>query len=141
MSREILTPPVPPTVERTADEETIESSSASEPRTVFNPPIDIYDTSDGLVLCADLPGVSIESLELQVEDNKLSLFGRVHWDVPQDARQMHSEYEVGDFLRSFILSGEIDHERISASMTNGVLRVVLPRSARSEPRRIQVKSD
>ena len=44
---------------------------------LFNPPIDIYETDDGLVLYADLPGVSSEGLDLQVQDNRLSLFGRV----------------------------------------------------------------
>lgn len=123
------------------DEVKMVEQSRESQRVIFNPPIDIYDTPEGLVLCADLPGVSIDSLELQVQDNKLSLFGRVHWAVPENARPMHAEYEVGDFLRSFILSGEIDHDRISATMTHGVLKVILPRLARTEPRRIQVNSD
>ncbi|MCP4788381.1 MAG: Hsp20/alpha crystallin family protein [Fuerstiella sp.] len=112
----------------------------SEPRILFNPPIDIYETDDGLVLYADLPGVTTEGLELQVQDNRLALFGRVRND--QNGRAiLHEEYKVGDFLRSFILSDEVDHENISARLTNGVLRVELPRSQRTEPRRIQVSTD
>src|SRR4051794_27560476 len=71
---------------------------------VFTPPIDIFETLEGLVLQADLPGVSSESLELQVQENKLSLFGKVALPVPADARLIHQEYQVGHFLRSFILS-------------------------------------
>src|ERR1700759_1666682 len=86
---------------------------------VFTPPIDIFETPEGLVLQADLPGVSSESLELQVQDNKLSLYGRVSLPVPPEARLIHQEYQVGHFLRSFILSDEVDHERISAKLNQG----------------------
>ncbi|MCA9114159.1 MAG: Hsp20/alpha crystallin family protein [Planctomycetaceae bacterium] len=110
-------------------------------RYVFTPPIDIFETEEGLVLHADLPGVSVETLDLQVQDNKLTLFGRVRSTLPAGARPLHREYEEGDFLRSFILSDEVNHEKITATMSNGVLKVVLPRAARAEPRKIQVSTD
>lgn len=107
-------------------------------RLVFTPPIDIYETDAGLVLRADLPGVSLDTLELQVQDNKLTLFGRMEQVVPENARLLHQEYETGDFLRSFILSDEVDHQRIAAKLNHGVLEVVLPKADKPEPRRIQV---
>ena len=107
-------------------------------RLVFTPPIDIYETDEGLILRADLPGVSLDTLELQVQDNKLTLFGRMEQVVPENARLLHQEYEVGDFLRSFILSDEVDHQHIAAKLNNGVLEVVLPKADKPEPRRIQV---
>lgn len=110
-------------------------------RTVFMPPIDIYDNEEGLVLLADLPGVTIETLEIQVQDNRLTLFGRVVATVPEGGRVLHQEFEWGDFLRSFILSDEVDHDRITAKLNNGVLEVVLPRTPKTEPRRIQVHRD
>jgi len=115
-----------------------EELSRAEPMVVFTPPIDIFETEDGLVLLADLPGVASDSLELQVQDNKLTLFGRVKSPVPDEARLLHQEYRVGHFLRSFILSDEVDHERITAKLNQGVLEVALPRVKRSEPRRIPV---
>lgn len=108
------------------------------PQIVFTPPIDIFETDEGLVLLADLPGVTAETLELQVQDNKLTLFGRVAPQAPEHAQLRHREYQVGHFLRSFILSDEVDHERISAKLNQGVLEVMLPRIKRGEPRRIQV---
>lgn len=105
------------------------------------PPIDIFENEDGLVLRADLPGVTAEGLELQVQDNKLTLFGRVTADVPEGAKLLHQEYDVCDFLRSFILSDEVDHERIEAKLTGGVLEVLLPRLERPEPRRIHVQTE
>ncbi|QDT52000.1 Spore protein SP21 [Caulifigura coniformis] len=109
-------------------------------RFVCTPPIDIFDNGEGLVLRADLPGVSGETLELQVQDNKLTLFGRVAQQAPDEARLIHQEYRVGDYLRSFILSEDVAHDRISAKLLNGVLEVTLPRAPQTEPRRIQVKT-
>ena len=124
-----------------SDAEPQDSSNEPSPeRLLYPPPIDIYETADGLVLLADLPGVTPESLELQVQDNKLTLFGRVENYVPEGAVGQHCEYGIGDFLRSFILNDEVDHERISAKLTNGVLQVVLPRTPRSEPRKINIES-
>ncbi len=76
-----------------------------------------------------------------MQDNKLTLFGRVQPVVPPGARTIHQEYGVGDFLRSFILSDEVDHERIVATMNNGVLKVVLPKAPRNKPRRIEVNAE
>jgi HSP20 family protein len=123
-----------------AASELAEGAPRSEPTVVFLPPIDIFETDEGLVLLADLPGVTSETLELQVQDNKLTLFGRVQPPVGNGARLVHQEYQVGNFLRSFILSDEVDHERITAKLNQGVLEVTLPRVKRSEPRRIQVSS-
>jgi HSP20 family molecular chaperone IbpA len=118
-------------------------STAAPPveRVLFTPPIDIYDSPEGLVLIADLPGVTVNTLELQVQDNRLTLLGRVPSAAPPEARLVHKEYEEGDFLRSFILSDEVNHERINARLNCGVLEVILPKAAKAPPRRIQVKSD
>ena len=125
----------------TNENENATNGPAPQTRAVVTAPIDIYETGDGLVLMADLPGVTTETLELQVQDNKLTIFGRVNSVVPAEARLLHREYEQGDFLRSFILSDEVDYDRITAKLNNGVLEVTLPRMPRPEPRRIQVDGD
>lgn len=112
----------------------------SPERRLCAPPIDIFESDQGLVLRADLPGVTAEGLELQVQDNKLTLFGRVTHDIPQATALLHQEYDVCDFLRSFILSDEVDHDRIEAKLNNGVLEVLLPRAQRPEPRRIPIQT-
>lgn len=106
---------------------------------LFKPPIDIYETDEGLVLVADLPGVTVETLDLQVQNNKLTLYG--HVSPPSAGRLGYSEYQVGDFVRSFILSDQIDHERIGASMKDGVLKVTLPRVDRGPARRIKISAE
>ncbi len=107
-------------------------------RSAVMPPIDIYETDEGLVLIADLPGVSPPTLELQVQDNRLTLLGRVEKYPGEEGLLRHEEFEQADYLRSFILSEEVDHERISAKLVNGVLEVRLPRMPKAPPRRIQV---
>lgn len=113
----------------------------SPERRLCAPPIDIFESDDGLVLRADLPGVTSDGLELQVQDNKLTLFGRVTSDVPEGATLLHQEYDVCDFLRSFILSEGVDHDRIQAKLTAGVLEVLLPHADRPQPRRIPVTTE
>ena len=114
---------------------------SADPRPLVTPPIDIYETDEGLVLVADLPGVSGESVDVRVQDNRLVLFGRAEERPPEDGTYAHQEFLDADFLRSFILSDDVDHDRIKASLNNGVLRVLLPRAPRGEARRINVSVD
>jgi HSP20 family molecular chaperone IbpA len=116
------------------------SPDVVEERWVRTPPIDIFEVDEGLVLRADLPGVSPENLELQVQDNRLTLLGRIESPAPAEAELIHQEYHVGHFMRSFILSDDVDHDRISAKLANGVLEVVLPRTPSAQPRRINVQT-
>lgn len=134
--------------EPTAESPTTESTSAgldlsvaSPQQWVRRPPIDIFEADDSLVLRADLPGVSVDRLELQIEENKLTLFGRPAPVTEDPGRLIHQEYPSADFLRSFILTDEFDHERISAKINDGVLEVTLPRTKRREPRRIEVRTE
>ena len=128
----------PPAPAEPSSADATTSGSPPVERRVFTPPIDIFETPTGLVLRADLPGVSLDTLELQVQNNRLTLFGRVAPAASDGARLLHQEYHEGDYLRSFILSDNVDHERITAKLTNGVLEVFLPHAPEAEARRIQV---
>jgi HSP20 family protein len=110
------------------------------PPLVFAPPLDIHETPEGLVLEADLPGVAPEDLQLQVQNNVLHILGRVTWPVPADARPLHEEVPRGDFYRSFILSEEVDTEKIQADFSDGILRLTLPRVERARPRKIEIRT-
>jgi HSP20 family protein len=104
------------------------------------PPIDIHEGPEGLVLEADLPGVSQDHVAIQLEDNVLTLTATVDPPVAGEARLLHEEYRQADFHRSFILSDEVDRERISADLNNGVLRLTLPKAERAKTRRIEIRS-
>lgn len=105
------------------------------------PAVDIYETDDGLVLEADLPGVAESSLNVVLEDNVLSISGEVRFpQVPPEARPIRLESRAGRFQRSFILSGEVDGSRIQAELRSGVLTIRLPRSEPGRRRQIEVKT-
>jgi HSP20 family molecular chaperone IbpA len=106
----------------------------------FTPLIDIHEGPEGLVLEADLPGAVEQNLRIQLEDNVLSLYAKVDSPAPVEARLLHQEYALGDYQRSFILGDEVDRDRITAELTNGVLRLVLPKADRARTRRIEIKS-
>jgi HSP20 family molecular chaperone IbpA len=89
---------------------------------------------------ADLPGATEESLQIQLEDNVLSLYAKVDSPAPEGARLLHEEYRLGVYRRSFILSDEVDRERIAAELKNGVLTLFLPKAERARTRRIEIKS-
>lgn len=125
---------------RPAAEPEAEGEATTRPGERQTPMIDIHETPDGLVLEADLPGAADSGLNVQLEDNVLTLHARVEPTVPENARPIHQEYRPGEYHRSFILSDEVDRERIAAELKNGVLRLSLPKAERSRPRRIEIKT-
>jgi len=101
------------------------------------PPVDIYESPDGLVLLADLPGVAPEDLKVRLEDNTLTIQASPKHLV--DGEATYKEFELVNFFRQFELSEEVDQEKISASLSHGVLTLRLPRAERAKPREIPVK--
>ncbi len=116
------------------------TDNGSDERRVFTPPIDIHEGPEGLTLEADLPGATESNLFIQLEDNVLSLHARIESPAPEGARLIHEEYPLGDYYRSFILSDEVDRDRITAELKNGVLRLVLPKADRARTRKIEIRS-
>jgi HSP20 family molecular chaperone IbpA len=127
-------PPTPP------PESPPPAGDAASARPAYAPQVDIHDGPEGLTLEADLPGATEGNLLIQLEDNVLSLHARIDSPAPESARLIHQEYPVGDYQRSFILSDEVDRERITAELKNGVLRISLPKADRARARRIEIKS-
>jgi len=101
------------------------------------PPVDIYETSESLVLMADLPGVSKEDLDLRVDNNVLTLQGKSSHAASGEA--IYREYELVNFFRQFELSEQVDQEKIAADFNQGVLTLHLPKVEKPKPRQIEVK--
>ena len=109
-------------------------------RPVFVPRVDIYETETGLVVVADLPGVSPEGLEVTLAKRVLSIYGRVEENAPEGYSQAYREYAVGDFERQFTLSGDFDINGIEANLKYGVLHLAIPRAPEAAAKRIKVTS-
>lgn len=101
------------------------------------PPVDIYENDEGLVVVADLPGVTREGLTVQVEQGILTIDGRVDRQTP--GRPLRREFTFVPFYRQFRIAEAIDAARIRASLQNGVLRLELPRAEAAKPRRIPLE--
>lgn len=101
------------------------------------PPVDIYETRDGLVVLADLPGVSKDALDVRVDNNVLTIRGRADHSRPTD--ETYREYELVNFFRQFELSDKVDQQRITADLKHGVLTLTLPKAEEAKPRQIEVR--
>src|SRR5262245_11910560 len=102
------------------------------------PPVDIYETPEGLVVLADLPGVSQEALDVRVDNNVLTIRGHARHTVPGETT--YREYELVNFFRQFELSDKVDQNHISAELKCGVLTLQLPKAAEAKPRQIEVRA-
>lgn len=98
---------------------------------------DIVENDEAVTVLADLPGVSPQTLEIDLRDNLLTLMARVE-DVPASWRPIHCEYEVGGYMRQFNVGPAIDREKIAATMRDGVLTLVLGKADRLRPRKVDV---
>jgi HSP20 family molecular chaperone IbpA len=116
------------------------TQAQARPTATQTPLIDIHEGPEGLVLEADLPGVAQDGVAIHLEENVLTLTARVEPTLAGEARVLHEEYRPADFQRSFILSDEVDRDRITADLNNGVLRLSLPKAERAKTRRIEIKS-
>lgn len=107
---------------------------------IFVPRVDIYETRDALFLIADMPGVDDKSVDVELEKNILTISGRVENGRVKDYNLVFSEYEVGDYERTFTLSNEIDREKIRATVKQGVLRLELPKAEKVKPKKIAINA-
>jgi HSP20 family protein len=104
-------------------------------RPAVAPAVDIYENAEELLVVADLPGVTQESLSLHLAKGELTFEGR-----RSDAAEagVAPANNLPDYRRSFLVPQGIDAERISADLTAGILRVHLPKSASLKPRQIPI---
>lgn len=105
----------------------------------FTPLVDVYETEQELLFCADMPGVRPEDVHLRYENGELTLVGQVKPLETPGTERLH-EYEVGDFVRTFTVHESIDSSRISAELKQGVLTVKLPKREEAKPRKIAIQA-
>ncbi len=104
---------------------------------VYTPRFDLWEGSDEFVLYGDLPGVSADDLEIEFEDGRLTVQGRVKSGA--ERKYLSVEYGIGDFYREFLLGESVNAAGITAELKNGVVTIRLPKPEASKPRRIEVQ--
>jgi HSP20 family protein len=120
------------------DKQEVSGEETTRPGRSYQPDVDIYETADSLVLRADMPGVDQQSLAVNLDNGILSLEGRVDVRDYADLTPAYTEYNVGNYLRRFNLSNDVDTAAIAARITHGVLEVTFPKREQARPRQIQV---
>jgi HSP20 family protein len=105
----------------------------------FLPVTDIFETDDALRVILEMPGVDKESVDVRVENDVLTIEGQVDFAKYQGLTPLYTEYNVGNYARSFELSSKIDQERIGAELKDGVITLVLPKAEKAKPRKIMVR--
>jgi len=107
-------------------------------------PVDIYDRGEELIVQAFVPGIHADSLDITIDDGVLTIAGQFPELYPSDESANWSWYtrelRTGSFQRSFSLPYKIDVDNVTASVEDGVLRLVLPKAPEAKPRRIPVGS-
>ncbi|MBC8188252.1 MAG: Hsp20/alpha crystallin family protein [Proteobacteria bacterium] len=129
---------------RRNDSREIEAREKSEvatentrPGLVFRPDVDILERPDAYVIHADMPGVNEKTVEIDLDKGILALNAQPA-ESEDPERFLHSEYRAGGYHREFRVSEDIDSAAVSATMKDGVLELLLPKSAEHQPRRIEV---
>ena len=102
-----------------------------------SPEVNIFETKDGYVLEAEMPGVNKDGLEITLEANEITILGHRHTE-PLSGQPLFRESRQASYRRVFELDPAIDTSKISARMDQGVLTLALPKSEKVKPRRISV---
>ena len=105
-------------------------------RADWTPAADIYETESGFLIAMDLPGIRRETLELDVDENRLVVKGTREVAA---SKQHRMERPRGKFLRTFSVPGSVDEGRIAAEYKDGVLQISLPKRTEQKAKKIDIK--
>ena len=115
------------------------ANPATAPESALRPRVEVFEDAEGITLIADLPGVSSERLNVQVDKDTLLLEGTADIAMPEGMQALHAEVRSKLYRRSFALSSELDPDAIEAKLKDGVLTLHIPKRAEVRPRKVEVK--
>jgi HSP20 family protein len=107
-------------------------------RKIYAPAVDIFETANNILVIADMPGVDEKSVDITIEKNLLTIYGMIDSTTHDNLDLAYSEYGIGDYRRDFSLSDEIDKSNIKATVKDGVLKLIMPKSESVKTRKIEV---
>jgi HSP20 family protein len=103
-------------------------------------PVDMYETSDALVVKAYVPGFTSDQLNISIEQDVLAIHGEAKAEAGNGMRRIWQERGPGTFTRRLALPVPVDADKIQAELENGVLTLTLPKAQSSRQRKIQIKA-
>lgn len=128
-------------VSQSGEAQVASATEATHAGPVLAPPVDIYENGKSITLLADMPGVSPEHLEIDLNEGVLTITGRVVPVASAQEEVVVREYRPATFQRQFTLAQSVDQSKIEARLENGVLHLELPKVEKAQPRKIQVKGE
>ena len=108
------------------------------PARAFLPTTDIFETEQALTVLLEMPGVERDNLDINIENDVLTVAARIDFTKYQGLQPVYTEYNIGHYSRSFQLSSKIDQGKITAQISDGLVTVVLPKAETAKPRKIKV---
>lgn len=115
-------------------------AEALDERATVTPAVDIYENKDEILLIADMPGVAPEGLKLNLEKMELTLEGK-RLKAEIQGKPVAAELGHFDFRRTFRIPQGIAADQIAAELSNGILRIHLPKAPGQKPRQIPIRSN
>ncbi|MBW9265470.1 MAG: Hsp20/alpha crystallin family protein [Candidatus Thiodiazotropha sp. (ex. Lucinisca nassula)] len=110
------------------------------PQRSIRPNVDILEDETGITLRADLPGVTKEGLDIQVDNETLSIDGKAEIDMPEAMQARYADVRATRYQRSFSLSSELDGDKTEANFKDGVLSLRIPKREQYQPRKIEIRN-
>lgn len=107
----------------------------------FRPATDIIEKDEGLFLLMDMPGVSKENLNIDLNENSLRVSGKAYAPTSENEKFIDREFTDGEYVRSFTIADVVDRENIKATLKNGVLELFLPKVPEVQPKRIEITAE
>jgi HSP20 family protein len=105
----------------------------------WNPSVDIFENDNEVVIKAELPGMSAKDIEVNLENNVLTLKGERRFEKEAKEENYHRvEREYGSFSRAFSLPTAVDGDKVAAEYKDGVLKIVLPKREETKPKPIKI---
>lgn len=105
-------------------------------RSDWTPAADVYETETEYLIAMDLPGISRDALELEVEENRLIVKGI---RIIEELKQHRAERPHGRFVRTFSVPGSVNQSGIAADYKDGVLQITLPKRKEPKAQRVEIK--
>jgi HSP20 family protein len=111
-----------------------------EDELAVRPVVDIFEDAHGIMVVAEMPGVSKERLSVQADRETLHIEGDAAIDMPQAMEAVYADVHSTRYARSFVLSSELETDAIDAKMKDGVLTIRIPRRREFRPRKVAVRA-
>jgi len=105
----------------------------------LQPRVDVIEDRMGITLLADIPGATVDTLDISVEGTSLTLSAQMAAALPPELESAYAEIRLPRYRHAFTLSRELDTEKIEAKLKDGVLQLRIPKASHAQPRRVEVR--